>query len=234
MKRVLVTGPVERIADWSSAAQRAGWEPIEFPLLEIARCPVDISALFGSVARFDWICVTSSNAIPFVEEALASRPELFDAALAVVGESSAGRLMEIGMAPSIEPAASAAELFEALKTQVTAETTLLWPRGNLSDALARELRSVGCTVADPIVYETRALERRVAPKCDAVFFASPSAVRAWHEGVPSSHEPRLAIAIGPTTLDALYAETDARFDRLQSLSAATPDAFAHALAHLDP
>jgi len=234
MKRVLVTGPVEHIADWSSAAKRAGWEPVEFPLLEIARCPVDISALCGSVARFDWICVTSSNAIPFVEEALANHPELFDASLAVVGDSSAHRLMAIGLAPSIEPVASAAELFEALKSLVRAATTVLWPRGNLSDALARDLRSVGCTVADPVVYETRALDRHAAPACDAVFFASPSAVRAWHEGPPASDEPRLAIAIGPTTLDALYAETDSRFERLQALSAATTDAFAHALGHLEP
>ena len=87
---------------------------------------------------------------------------------------------------------------------------------------------------DPIVYESRALDERATPLCEAVFFASPSAVAAWHEREPAERGPPLAIAIGPTTLDALYAENDARFERTLALASPTPEAFAHALAHLDP
>jgi uroporphyrinogen-III synthase len=240
MKRVLVTGPTERIAEWCGAARKTGWEPIEFPLLEIAPRDIDPRSVPGLDARFDWICVTSSSAIAFLESALASNAALAKASVAVVGERSAERLERIGLAPTLEPAASAHALSVAIAGHLKPHSRILWPRGDRSDELARELRARGCEVVDPIVYETRSLGERAAPESEAVFFASPSAVAAWHEREHTAREPRLvkaprlAIAIGPTTFEALFAETEQAFERVVTLAEATPEAFAQALAHIDP
>jgi uroporphyrinogen-III synthase len=100
--------------------------------------------------------------------------------------------------------------------------------------LARSLLQGGFAVEDPIAYETQALTSgKPIPPSTAVLFASPSAVRAWHER-PAGSDPRIAIAIGRTTLDALLQETPARFFDTISLPQATPEAFAVVLAHLDP
>jgi len=84
------------------------------------------------------------------------------------------------------------------------------------------------------VYETRSREDREIPDAEAVFFASPSAVAAWYELPVRGDGPRLAIAIGETTMSALHAQTKQHFDRLMALPAPTPEAFADALGHVDP
>src|SRR5207249_2495918 len=110
-----------------------------------------------------------------LERALAAFPELAKASIAVVGERSAERLTKLGLVPAFTPVASARELSAALIVRTKPRARTLWPRGDRSDELATELRA-RCTVVDPIVYSTRTLDERAIPACDAVFFASPSAV----------------------------------------------------------
>jgi uroporphyrinogen-III synthase len=231
MKRVLVTGPAERLADYAQAARSAGWEAIEAALLRIEPRPFASASLRAGAC--DWICLTSASALPFLELALASRPDLRSASLAAVGERTAERAVALGLKLGLEPAADASTLVRALLARSPQGARILWPRGNLSDDFARALREGGLEVEDPLAYTTHAVEGgEPLPPAEAVFFASPSAVRAWHERVGESQR-RIAIAIGRTTFDALLQETEARFFDTISLPQPTPEALGFVLAHLD-
>lgn len=233
MKQVLITGPSGRVAEWSAAARTVKWTPIEFPLLEVFDKQTQPKDVLGSEPDIDWICVTSSNALPFIERALTEFPTLTEVSAAAVGERTTNELARLGCSIALEPSADAHELAERVSSRAGRSSRVLWPHGDRSDEFAHILRGRRLTVVDPIVYESRPRDDREIPACDVVFFASPSAVSAWHERAAKDHGPRLAIAIGGTTLAALHAETEARFERLMVLPETTPEAFADALAHVD-
>lgn len=224
-RRVLVTGPVERLDAWCDAVREAGWIALPFPLVEIVPLELDPRTAIGDRV-IELVCVTSSNALPFVERASSM---LRGARGAAVGAHTAARLRELGFAFALEPTASADELTASIAT--LPRWSVLWPRGDRSDELARVLRSRGHEVVDPIVYSTRDLALGDAPPFDAAFFASPSAVAAWSAaGRPS---PRVAIAIGPTTSDALLDDPALEPSEVLVLAEPTPAALAFQLAHLD-
>jgi uroporphyrinogen-III synthase len=231
---VIVTGPVEHLADYARAARSAGWEAVEFPVLSTEPRRFDPSAIRGG--QFDWVCVTSASALSWLEEACAALPDLRGARCAAVGKRTAERAAALGLDLALPPAADSGELAASIRAAESGGR-ILWPRGSLSDELARSLREAGFEVEDPIAYTTRPrAPSDPLPAGSAVFFASPSAVRAWHErdGEPDV-EPgrRLAIAIGRTTFDAVLQETPARFFDTISLPQPTPEAFGVVLAHLD-
>jgi uroporphyrinogen-III synthase len=230
---VLLTGPAERLEEYAHAASRAGWDAVPHPLLAIEPRPFDRSEI--GEARFDWICVTSSSAIPYLEGVLEALPSLRATPCAVVGDRTAERLREAGLQVSIGPARDARSLAEALRARARDGGRVLWPRGSRSDDLARELRKAGLSVSDPLAYSSRAVESATLdapPPAEAVFFASPSAVRVWHE-TDGVGERRIAIAIGETTFHALLEETEPRFFDTISLPQPTPEALGFVLAHLE-
>jgi uroporphyrinogen-III synthase len=231
MKRVVVTGPVDRLAEYAQAARAVGWVAVECPLLATEPRRFDRAELRSE--RFDWVCVTSGSALPWLEEAARAIADFRGTRCAVVGERTAERVAALGFARALAPATDAGELVSSLKREDRAGARVLWPRGNLSDELAVSLRAAGFAVEDPIAYSTRARTgSEPLPEGPAVFFASPSAVRAWHER-GAAVERRIAIAIGRTTFDAVLQETHARFFDTISLPQPTPEAFGIVLAHLD-
>ena len=234
MKRVLVTGPVDRRAEYLRAALRAQWTPIDFPLVDVVHKDIDPREVLGSEPAVDWICVTSSNALPFMERVLKAFPALARVTAGAVGERTTSELERIGCSIALEPSMNAQELAERVAARSTPASRVLWPHGDRTDELAHRLRTRGITVVDPIVYESRAREDREIPAAEVVFFASPSAVRVWYELPVQGDGPHLAIAIGETTMSALHAQTKQHFDRLMALPAPTPAAFADALGHVDP
>jgi uroporphyrinogen-III synthase len=231
--RVLITGPIEGAADYARAAEEAGWVAIELPVLAVETMRVDVPTL--ARARYDWICITSSSALEFLTEAAREFPEITGVPCAVVGARTAERLHALGFTLGIPATSDAAALADALAQHEARGARVLWPRGSISDELAHRLRALHFDVSDPVVYTTRELASRArAPATDAVFFASPSAVRAWFSAAGGdSSSARTAIAIGRTTFDALLAETEAAFFDTISLPEPTPAAFALVLQHLD-
>lgn len=231
--RVLITGPIEGAGDYARAAEEAGWVAIELPILAIEPARVDVHRYARE--RYDWICVTSSSVLDFLAEMSSAAPEITGTPCAVVGARSSERVRALGYTIGLPPAVDAGALADALSALMPSGARVLWPRGALSDDLARRLRERGFDVVDPVVYTTRTLASRArAPAAEAVFFASPSAVRAWFsaEGTEAGGA-RTAITIGRTTFDALLAETEAGFFDTISLPEPTPEAFALVLQHLD-
>lgn len=231
--RLLVTGPVDGLSEYAQAARAAQWEAIEFPLLAIAPCDVDPATI--DLARCDAIGVTSSNALTFVQRALPTQSRLRTLPTYLVGARTAERARALGLRVAGEPAHSAAELARTILALPERPRCVFWPHGNQSDEFGRSLRAAGLDVVDPTVYATVPhAHERALPVCDAVFFASPSAVREWTTRMASANcGARLAIAIGRTTFEALIAATDNAFRDILSLPQAESEALTFALTHVD-
>lgn len=231
MKSVLVTGPSGRLAEYASAARGAGWEAREFALLRIL--PRAFSRGDLRRDRFDWICVASANSLPWIAQALEAIPHLRTAPCAVVGPRTGEGVVGLGLALGLDPCDDASDLAAAILARVGEGSAILCPRGDRSEELARALRDGGFLVESPLAYTSESLDRSAPiPETAAVFFASPSAVRAWHAREPESSR-RIAIAIGRTTFEALLEETSTGFFDTISLPEPTPEAFATVLSHLD-
>lgn len=236
-RRILVTGPVQSLEDYAAAARESDWEAVELPLLEIRPReldPADLPAELLTGAP-DLICITSSNAL----DALATLAERWPGVrCAVVGEATAARVAQAGFELAGEPAPGAAQLAERLVAELPAGAHVLWPRGSLAHDLGATLRAAGLCVTDPVVYAT--LPRPVdgpVPAADAVLFASPSAVRRWLELEQANESeedgsPPTAIAIGPTTLDAIHALPEGTFPAVLSLLEPSPAALRSCLESL--
>ena len=232
--RVLVTGPVGELDEWCAAARGVGWEALAWPLIEIEElAPTEEQARALAAAPPEHLCVTSAHAIAFLEALAQALPALRTLPCSIVGERSVGRLRAQGFRGSIGWHSNAEALREELFARRPRPARVLWPRGDRSDELARALREAGMSVDDPLAYRNRrraAGER--APEAELVFFASPSAVSAWTEaGVP--HPAQRALAIGPSTLQALLSGKTLPFFDIISLPEPSSSSFAAALQHLD-
>lgn len=245
MKRVLLTGPVERLDVWAEAVRAVGWEAVEFPLIGIEELGLRPEAVLATVARYDWLLVTSRSALPFVERLAEAVPDVASRAGAV-GEYATERLRDLGFDVPIVAARDAGHLAELVTASAGAspsvgrntsgaarERAALWPRGDRATDLALALHAHGFLVHDPIVYASRTLTPTVPPDADAVFFASPSACAAWFASFGARAVPELAIAIGDTTFEALLAHQPT-FPRITRLAEPTPASLAFALAHARP
>ncbi|MCP3914841.1 MAG: uroporphyrinogen-III synthase [bacterium] len=230
--RVLVTGPVTGLEDWLAVARDVGWEAHALPLVRVV--PVDAPEL-DAVPLPDWIAVTSSNALGPLVRASATRSELRGVRLAAIGDATAERALQAGLNPVLIPpggGATAAGLARELVAASAEGTRVLWPRGDKAHELGEALRAAGRVVDDPIVYRTEPVAISGAvPEADAVFFASPSAVRSWVSSAPSLRPA--AIAIGWTTYDELLA-SEQHFSTLLPLTEPSTAAFRLALESFFP
>jgi uroporphyrinogen-III synthase len=228
-RRLLLTGPIAQIERYERAARDVGWEPFVVPLLTVHELEVDPS--IGLERDPDWICVTSRNAVP----ALGRTKALLRVPCATVGRTTAALLRELGYSVEIEGVPSAAALVEALIPHLETGALVMWPRGRLATELSSRLREFGICVTAPVVYDTspRALEEPL-PECDAVFFASPSAVEAYLEHADAQGDGRrVAIGIGPTTWGALE-QRAGRFARNLVLENPDSESLGTELARLLP
>lgn len=230
--RILLTGPSGRFAEYSGAAGGAGWDATELPLIETS--PL-LPAPDGHGGRYDWIAITSSNALAWLERALAETPALSEVPCGVVGARSAERARALGLRVGLSPAADAAELAEALVAAGPDGARVLWPRGPRSSELGEALLAAGFAVDAPLAYESRSRDPVTLPEAEAVFFASPSAVREFAEryrDCAARTEPMLAVAIGATTFAALLATTELGFRDTISLPEPTPEGLRASLEHV--
>lgn len=229
-RSVLVTGPVRALESFAQAARNAGWTAEVRALLEIRDVTPEFS--LGEGVAVERILITSRNAVRGLDALATDWLELRELPCSVVGAKTAEVLREAGFTISGEPAATAAELAARLEESLPQASTLLWPRGSISDDLAVRLRVSGHEVLDPIVYRTeRVVDSRPLPGTDAVFLASPSALDAWCAS-EREHKPPIAIAIGETTRSSLQAQTPPLFLDILSLPNPTPEALTECLTQL--
>lgn len=227
--RIWVTGPVKRLTAWCAAARAADWDPIAEPLVEIVPRSFDWPK---DHETFDWLCVTSANAMSSLVPHVA---RLAGVRVAVVGAATESALRalstDLPLDVAVGPTEDTERLCDAWEPLVRAGETVLWPRSDLADEIGRWLRERGATVVDPIAYANRPRLEIEPPECDAVFFASPSAVHAFvaNAARPCTH---LGIAIGSTTaaaLEAVQLDAPERIGRADVLDRPDPRALTQLL-----
>ncbi|HEY9724072.1 MAG TPA: uroporphyrinogen-III synthase [Oscillatoriaceae cyanobacterium] len=183
--------------------------------LPAIRVAIDAAALAEAIARlpeFDWLVVTSGNAVEALAQAGAQLPP--GLRVAAVGPRTASRLAELGVSDVLVPERYDAEaLADLLAPRVTGCRVLL-PRGDLArEVLPKALRAAGASVEDVVTYRTVSAVQDVAAfeaaleagGVDWVTFASGSAVRALSGAMARPELLRCArlASLGPKTSAAL-------------------------------
>lgn len=238
-KQVLVTGTPALRESLRDAFTRFGATVTDQPTISIV--PTDnVQALDAAVqsmqsGTYDWVFVTSENAVDAVARGLAT-PVVPDATrIAAVGTQTRRALRERGIEVEIAPIQDqrAAGLLVALddgKLDLAGSRVLCLLGKRARNELPDGLRTRGANVdvveayrtEDVTVPERRVLELIRAGKIDVVTFGSPSSVESLVRmlGVDlAALSGACLVAIGPTTARAMNA-----FDLTAHVVATVPDA----------
>ena len=246
-KRVVVTRAVEQSGELVRALEENGAASVMLPMVAFSP-PDDTSGLDEAIrgmARFDWIFITSQNALRALQERCqALKLDLRDAVgkgrVAAVGPATAEALKSAGI--NVAYTASKHQgvfLAHELSEEVKGKRVLLPRSDRANPELAEELKRLGAAVEEVIAYKTvspddvtldharTALQQRV----DAILFFSPSSVHHLQDILGSEKVleiSRRAIfaAIGPVTERALRA---AHIERVLLAEDTTVAGIVHAL-----
>ena len=234
-RRILVTRGAAQAAMLTDALRARGATVIEIAAVEISP-PADdapLRAALAAVAGYDWLLLTSANAVRAVAALAPELPSSLRLASAGPATTRAA-CTELRGAPIAAEAGDpfgAEGLARSLSAFDVSGARMLFPVSDRSPAaLAGVLRARGARVDVVVAYRTMAPEGvaeqvrdAVRSGLDAVTFASPSAVDAVSE-IPEVLEVP-AIAIGETTADAARA---AGFAQVAVAAAATAESLAQA------
>jgi uroporphyrinogen III methyltransferase/synthase len=181
---------------------------VELPVIAIEE-PADGGAALATAAHrlaggaYQWVALTSSNAVSRLFAALGDRPLPKDVRWAAVGAGTARALSEAGFPPDLVPEVSvAAALAEAFPD---GSGTVLFPRAEIvGDALAPGLRAKGWLVDEVVAYRTVAGTPdadtiAAAGRAQAVAFTSSSTVERTVELLGVAGIPPVVASIGPVT-----------------------------------
>jgi uroporphyrinogen-III synthase len=223
-KRVVVTRAPEQSEALVKALEEQGAVAIVVPMVAFAP-PEDLGPLdeaLREVGRYDWLFLTSQNALRALQERGESLGiRLAEAAgkvkIAAVGPATAkaaeqGGLQMEYIAVKHHGTAMAQELAERVRGK-----SVLLPRSNrANEELVEKLKELGARVKEVVAYKTVAPKEESTARAqqmlnegvDAVLFFSPSAVHHLQEIVGPEKLQELAkralfAAIGPVTEKAL-------------------------------
>lgn len=229
-KRVVVTRALQQSESLVKALRDEGAAPIVLPMVAFGT-PDDVTAVDAAIrgaAEFDWLLLTSQNAV----RALQERGEILNVALddtlagvhiAAVGPATAEAAKAAGL--TVEYVAvkhRGVELAEELAERVSAKRVLLPRSDRANPELVKKLEDLGARVTDVVAYRTVRPDEQnesdvlkvIREGADAVLFFSPSAVHHFREvlgatGFEELSKRAVFAAIGPVTERALR-ETEAR------------------------
>lgn len=226
-KRVVVTRAVEQSQPLVDALREAGAEPVLLPLLAFAP-PDDLSefdAALKSAGQFDWIFLTSQNAVRAVQERCAALGQTQSQALAgvkvaAVGPATADAARAAGLAVTyVSKMHTGVALAEELGCEVAGKRVFLPRSDRANPELIEVLKRHHARVLPVVAYKTvppdadaqRLQEMFLQRGMDAILFFSPSAVHHLREMLGPERFRELEghsvfVAIGPVSEKALQAE----------------------------
>ena len=226
-RRILVTRPRDQAPELMEPLAALGAETILAPMIRILP-PEDPGPLTRAAAdpgMFDWIVLTSSNAVEaFMDAVLRGHRDvraLKGPQLCTVGSGTANRLASYGLKVDLVPEEFRAEaVVAALARSGSLEgARVLLPRSDIGrEVIAEQLREAGALVTDVIAYRTVLEETQrdgdpdiygmlLEGRIDVVTFTSASAVRNFVKIYGSDAAADLlsrttVAAIGPVTAEA--------------------------------
>jgi uroporphyrinogen III methyltransferase/synthase len=226
-RTIVLTRAPEQARELREQLEALGADVLLLPAVSFS-APEDTAALDAAIRAldsFDWLVLTSQNAVRFFcrrSEALgvnAAAAQAKGLKIAAVGPATARAAEEFGLrADHVAARSQGAALAEELAPQVKGKRVLL-PRSDRARAeLPAALRAAGAEVVDVVAYVTRKPEaaeasvatRIVGGEADVVAFASPSAFEHFAEELGMDTLKQLAehcalAAIGPVTAEAIRA-----------------------------
>lgn len=158
-----------------TASQRARLEASGLSVHHVPLIQTRETHIPPPVERFDWLVVTSQNAVPALQNLTR------DVKVAAVGEKTKRALEGEGFTVSLMPETYTGEaLFQELREVVSTEDVVLFARGNLANTSHMTMLS---HVQDWVVYETIPLpltpaQQQQLETVKALLVLSPSAVEA--------------------------------------------------------
>jgi uroporphyrinogen III methyltransferase/synthase len=214
-RRVVVTRSRQQASRLVAALSEQGAAAIELPTTEI-REPSDagaaLAAAAAGVGSYDWVVLTSANAVERLFAYLSDARALGGVRVAAIGPGTAAALVERGVAADLVPdrfvAESLLEAFPAPSSRSSrrAERVLL-PRAAVArDVLPDGLRRAGYEVDVVEAYRTVRPEPdptllAAVAHADAVTFTSSSTVTGFLELVGVERVPPVVACIGPVTAE---------------------------------
>jgi uroporphyrinogen III methyltransferase/synthase len=214
-KKVVVTRAREQAGKFVQMLEDLGAVVIEFPTIEIR--PVQPPPAIPPLRDFDWVIVTSANAGNALLDALNDgHPDgdLRNCRVCAIGPGTSSELRRRGVKVDLVPGDHIQEgIVEALKDfdPLLSGKHILLPKGDLSrEYLADELRKLGASVCEIVVYHTirveasaDALRSLLDSAPDAITFTSASTARHFARIVGAEGLAKLAgtvfASIGPET-----------------------------------
>ena len=217
--RAQASGLVRSLAD-------LGADVVELPVIAIED-PADRGAALAAAAdravagAYEWVVVTSGNAVARVVDALGGRALPASTRWAAVGTSTAKALMIRGVVPDLVPERAVSDaLVEVFPVapphgtepgRGTAEGAALFVRAErVRDVVAPGLAAKGWQVDEAIAYRTVAGAvdpdaAALASAADAVAFTSSSTVERTVDLLGPDGIPPIVVSIGPVTSEAARA-----------------------------
>ena len=223
-KRIVITRAKEQSEDLFQRLLALDAVPISAPLIRFAPAeesgPLDVA--LRNLDGFDWLFLTSQNALRFVLErarvlGISLTQQATAIRVAAVAPVTAAAAEKAGLPVSyVSMKHQGIGLAEELGPQLKGRRVLL-PRSDKADReLPEALRKVGAEVVDLIAYhtlETQTEENKLPDivrqgEMDAIVFYSPSAVHRFldilrSEQTEMAKRKTLFVAIGPVTAAAL-------------------------------
>lgn len=220
-KTVLVTRSAGQSSQFTELLQQAGAQVVEMPTLEIGP-PSSWEALdqaIAELANFDWLILTSSNAVEYFFERLTTQGldarALAGVKITVVGQKTAACLKQYGLKPDFTPPDFVADslVVHFPEGSDLSGKKLLFPRVESGgrEVLVKEFTARGATVVEVAAYQS-GCPSAIAPEAlaalqngavDIVTFASSKTVKHFCQLVqphPTVDLEGVCIAsIGPQT-----------------------------------
>jgi uroporphyrinogen III methyltransferase/synthase len=205
-RRVVVTRARAQASGLSRRLAELGAEVVEAPLIETAAAADGGAALRAEASRlagFDWVVVTSSNAVDRLFAEVRDARALGQARVAAVGPATADALTAHGVVADLVPGEAVAEAL--LAAMGPGPGRVLLPQAAGARPLLRNgLAAAGWEVVAVDAYRTvpcpPSPEALAAVQAaDAVTFASSSTVTAFVDAFGVAALPPTVVSIGPAT-----------------------------------
>jgi uroporphyrinogen-III synthase len=223
-KRVVVTRALQQSESLVQALQHLGAIAVVAPMVAFGAPdkPAVLDAAIRGAADFDWMLLTSQNALRALQERAdilgVSLPNVFrELHIAAVGPATAEKAVRAGLAVEYVAAKHrGVELAEELGEKVRGQRVFLPRSDRANPELVGKLKELGAEVKDVVAYRTvrpdegslRKVNDMLREDADAVLFFSPSAVHHFREVLGEQRfgefsRSAVFVAIGPVTQEAL-------------------------------
>ena len=192
-RKIIVTRAAEQAGEFTGMLEARGATVLECPTIKLIEPDSwsELDAVLTDMSRFDWIVLTSGNAVRFLFERLNSLQRdsraLGNCKVCAVGPKTAEAIRIYGIRPDLIPADYKAEgvVAEFARLGISGQT-VLYPRADKArDIIPQKLEAMGAHVVSPIAYRN-VLPDRLCPEAlfalekrciDCITFTSSSTVR---------------------------------------------------------